>query len=403
MRRCERRRDGADGDAEDAGDRAVVEVGVVAEKDDEALPLRQLRDERRERLELRRRRVDERVGIGIDRQRPGVADDAARRVDDGAPEPRIEWAVTAERRTCADGARERIVHRLLGKRAVADYGVREPHEPRQIAMVEALDVVEDAVHPPSLIQNGPALLSVTQISEHVWWAAPGPPDRPSLCAVVGDRWTLALDAGSSRAHTHAFLDGLPQRPAAVVYTHSHWDHVFGGVESGGLVFAHRLTAAKLVEMAARDWTDDANVSQHIRQELPAPRVVEIATPDVVFDDAIDFDLGGVTVRVEHVGGDHCDDACVALVLPDGVLFLGDALCASPDGVMTAERALPLFDRVLAYEAARYVEGHHPQVTTRTELEELLDKARAAQRGARTPGDEDSQYFVDAFAAGRDLH
>jgi len=145
------------------------------------------------------------------------------------------------------------------------------------------------------------------------------------------------------------------------------------------------------------------VNEHIRQELPAPRVVEIAPADAVFDDAIDFDLGGVTVRVEHVGGDHCDDACVALVRPDGILFLGDALCASPGGALTAERALPLFDRVLAYDADRYVEGHHPQVTSRAELEELLATARAAERGARTPGDEDSQYFVDAFAAGRDLH
>ena len=70
-------------------------------------------------------------------------------------------------------------------------------------------------------------MPVEQISEHVWWLPPGPPDRPSLCAVVGARWTLALDAGSSRAHTREFLDGLPARPAAVAYTHSHWDNVFG--------------------------------------------------------------------------------------------------------------------------------------------------------------------------------
>jgi glyoxylase-like metal-dependent hydrolase (beta-lactamase superfamily II) len=88
-----------------------------------------------------------------------------------------------------------------------------------------------------------------RISEHVWWMPPGPPDRPSLCAVVGERWTLALDAGASRTHTRELLGGLPQRPSAVVYTHSHWDHVFGGVEIGGLVIAHTLTAEKLVMSA----------------------------------------------------------------------------------------------------------------------------------------------------------
>jgi glyoxylase-like metal-dependent hydrolase (beta-lactamase superfamily II) len=239
-------------------------------------------------------------------------------------------------------------------------------------------------------------MPVEQVSEHVWWMPPGPPDRPSLCAVVGDRWTLALDGGSSRAHTREFLAGLPERPAAVAYTHSHWDHVFGGVEIDGRVIAHTLTARRLDEMAIRDWNDEANVSEHIRQELPAPRVVEIAPADIVFTERIDFDLGGVRVSVEHVGGDHCDDACVMLVESDALLFLGDCLCASPGQVLTVERALPLYDRILTYPAERYVEGHHPAVETRAELEELIEKARAAARGEATPGDEDAEYFLNAF-------
>jgi glyoxylase-like metal-dependent hydrolase (beta-lactamase superfamily II) len=236
-----------------------------------------------------------------------------------------------------------------------------------------------------------------RIGEDVWWLPPGPPDRPSLCAVVGERWTLALDAGSSRAHTRLFLDGLPTTPSVVVYTHSHWDHVFGGVEIGGIVVAHACTAKKLEEMARRDWNDDARVNEHIRTELPAPRTVEIAQADVVFVDEIDFDLGGVSVHVEHVGGDHCDDACVALVEPDGILFVGDALCASPADVLTTEKALPLYDRILAFPATHYVEGHHPAVETRTDLEALVVKARNAANGVVVPGDEDSEYFANAFA------
>jgi glyoxylase-like metal-dependent hydrolase (beta-lactamase superfamily II) len=69
-----------------------------------------------------------------------------------------------------------------------------------------------------------------------------------------------LDGGSSAAHASAFLDGLLAenrvRPSAVVYTHSHWDHVLGGAEVGGLVIAHALTGGSLVELAERDWSDD---------------------------------------------------------------------------------------------------------------------------------------------------
>jgi glyoxylase-like metal-dependent hydrolase (beta-lactamase superfamily II) len=206
-----------------------------------------------------------------------------------------------------------------------------------------------------------------RITEHVWWMEPGPPDRPSLCGVVGERWTLALDAGSSRSHTRSFLDGLPRAPSAVVYTHSHWDHVFGGVEIDGLVIAQTGTALKLVEMAARDWADDTQVNDNIREELPAPRVVEIAPPDIVFVDGIDLDLGGVRVAVRHVGGAHAADSSVMFVEPDGLLFLGDALCDAVDEKL--ER------RVLAFGAEHYVEGHHEAVSTRAELEAFIAEQR----------------------------
>ena len=162
------------------------------------------------------------------------------------------------------------------------------------------------------------------------------------------------------------------------------------------MIAHTLTARRLDELALVDWTDEANISDTIRQELPAPRVVEIAPADIVFAERIGLDLGGVRVSVEHVGGDHCDDACVMLVEPDAVLFLGDCLCASPAEKLTVERALPLYDRILSYPAERYVEGHHPAVTTRAEVEELISKARAAASGDATPGDEDAEYFLNAF-------
>ena len=61
------------------------------------------------------------------------------------------------------------------------------------------------------------------------------PTRPSIA--VCSRWRSTVDhagRGSSNAHTREFLDALwadrAVRPTAVVYTHSHWDHVLGGAE-----------------------------------------------------------------------------------------------------------------------------------------------------------------------------
>jgi glyoxylase-like metal-dependent hydrolase (beta-lactamase superfamily II) len=267
----------------------------------------------------------------------------------------------------------------------------------------------------------PPVSVLKKISDHVYWMPPGPPDRPSVCAVVGGRRTLMLDAGSSRAHARAYLDALPSqgavRPSAVVYTHSHWDHVFGAAELGGLVIAHALTAEYVLELARTDWSDEAldqrvaagqaspQHAANVKQELPSPRIVEIAPVDIVFQDGLDIELGGVTVRVRHVGGDHSADSSVIYVEPDRVLFLGDCTYDSPAGALTAEVAFPLHDAILGFDAQLYVEGHHESVLSRPEIEELIEKMRLAEKSVRegsaiTAPDEDTEYFVRAFRAGR---
>ena len=262
--------------------------------------------------------------------------------------------------------------------------------------------------------------ALTKITDRVYWMPPGPPDRPSLCGVVGERRTLMLDAGSSAAHTRSFLDALlvasGVRPSAVVYTHSHWDHVLGGVEFGGIVIAHALTAEGLIELRGRDWSDEGldrrvadglSSAEHaaaVKAEMPSPRAVEVAPADIIFQHQIEFDLGGVTVRVRHIGGDHSADSCVMYVEPDAVLFMGDCVSASPEGVMTSESASRLRDAILGSVAEHYVEGHHDSVSSRREMEELFEKIQLAERAARessvidTP-DEDTEYFVEAFRAG----
>ena len=231
-----------------------------------------------------------------------------------------------------------------------------------------------------------------KISKHVYWLPPAPPDRPSLCAVEGERTTIWLDAGSSPAHTRAFLDALAgegvSRPTHVVLTHSHWDHVFGADELGAHVVAHELTAGYLHELAATDWSDEAldrrvaageNSQQHahnVKQELPSPRDVRIRLAEVVFREGLDFELGGVRLQVRHVGGDHADDSSVVFIEPDGVLFLGDCLYKAPSGGYTAEHATPLLVAVRSFAASHFVEGHSETVLSRVELEDAIAEATA---------------------------
>jgi glyoxylase-like metal-dependent hydrolase (beta-lactamase superfamily II) len=237
---------------------------------------------------------------------------------------------------------------------------------------------------------------LTKISDHVYWLPPGPPDRPSLCAVVGERRTMMLDAGSSAAHARIVLDGLraggASPPSLIALTHWHWDHVLGSAEINAPVLAQHETAAKLVELAETDWSDEGldrrvaegvNSEEHaanVKEELPSPRTVEVAPADIRFDRGLDIELGGVTVRVRHVGGDHSSDSCVMHVEPDRLLLLGDCLYEPPSGGYTAERTLPLHDAILAFGAETFVEGHHEKTSGQAELDEYLAEIRAAVAG-----------------------
>jgi glyoxylase-like metal-dependent hydrolase (beta-lactamase superfamily II) len=230
-----------------------------------------------------------------------------------------------------------------------------------------------------------------------------------------------LDGGSSRAHARLFLDALDAagatRPFAVVYTHSHWDHVFGGVEIAAPIIAHERTAVRLSELAALDWSDEAldrrvaageasnEHAAHVKEELPSPRVVEVAPADIVFRDSIALDLGAVSVTVQHVGGDHSAESCVVYVSPDRLLFLGDATYASPQGALTQQRAFPLYDTLLSFGAELYVEGHSDVVLDGRAFEALAAKLHVAARAAAEEAavespDEDTAYFIDAFRQGR---
>ena len=126
-------------------------------------------------------------------------------------------------------------------------------------------------------------------------------------------------------------------------------------------------------------------------------------PDIVFQDGLQIELGGVTVRVRHVGGDHSRESSVMFVEPDRVLFLGDCMYASPAGILTAELVLPLLDVILGFDAELYVDGHSASVFSRSDIKSLIEKARLAEKAVREGSaipvpDEDTEYFVQAFRA-----
>jgi glyoxylase-like metal-dependent hydrolase (beta-lactamase superfamily II) len=257
------------------------------------------------------------------------------------------------------------------------------------------------------------------ITPHVWWMPPGKPDRPSLCAIVGERTCVMLDSGASDAHARLFMEGLKAKnlpmPHFLVLSHWHWDHTFGAAEIGASIIAHPKTAQKIEEMARYSWDDEAMAERvaaglgiptpggmrDIQEEVPEiPRKIRFMLPDLIVDTSLTIDLGGVTCRIEHVGGDHAADSCVIHVVEDRVLFLGDAMypAISPTYYYTAQKMPSLMKTLLSYEAEHFIEGHRPNVMERPELTGISEMAHVAARLVQAMPDADAAAIMGAAAA-----
>ena len=278
---------------------------------------------------------------------------------------------------------------------------------------------------------------LTNITPHVYWLSPdSTTDRPILGAIVGERGTLLVDVGASPAHLHILLNelALHQLPAPVfaMLTHWHWDHVFGAAALNVPIFAHTETRRIMGVMADFDWSDaalDQRVADGteiafcrdmLKLEWPDRIQLVLRPPDIGVESQIEVDLGGVTARFIHVGGDHSPDSSVVFVPEDRIMFLGDCLGADlHHGARRLTTTLypALLDRVLNYDVDHYLEGHNPAPVSKAELSAFADLIKTMARlvDAHSPDraailnqlpqvpdvvtDEDRIELIDAFLAG----
>lgn len=207
-------------------------------------------------------------------------------------------------------------------------------------------------------------------------------DRPVLGLIVGDKYSLVIDGGNSRAHAQKFLNEVSKLDISplkyLVLTHWHWDHVFGVTTMDLVNLVQEKTNEKLKWLNTLKWTNediDKRVkrgeeiefcSENIKIELPNNhRCVEIPLADIVFKENIRMDLGGININIEHFPCDHSDDCCIIHVEEEKVVFLGDAIYLdmyNEPWSYSKEKLYPLLDKLEQYNANYYIPAHHPKYT-----------------------------------------
>ncbi len=215
---------------------------------------------------------------------------------------------------------------------------------------------------------------------------------PNIGIVGGTEAVLVIDTGIGPANATEVLefatDYAHGRRLYLTTTHFHPEHAFGAqVFTGHATFLiNRAQAEDLTTKGPGYLQMFRGLGPSVARRLDG---VELASPDLVYDDAHDLDLGGRVVTLRATGRAHSRGDQVLTVPDAGVLFTGDLVEAGQfaifpwfpphDTDVSGLRWIEVLARLTAQTPQVVVPGHGdiggPQLLTdvRAYLELLRDE------------------------------
>jgi glyoxylase-like metal-dependent hydrolase (beta-lactamase superfamily II) len=215
---------------------------------------------------------------------------------------------------------------------------------------------------------------------------------PNIGIIGGTQAVLVVETGIGTANAEQVLalasEVAKGRRLYLTTTHFHPEHAFGAhVFAGHATYlANRAQADDLTTKGAGYLEMFRGFGGTIARRLDG---VRLPTPDVVYDDGYDLNLGGRTVRLRPTGRGHTNGDQVVEVPDAGVLFTGDLAETGQfaifpwfppyDTDVSGVRWLAVMDRLAATEPRVVVPGHgdlggaHVLADVRAYLRELRDE------------------------------
>jgi glyoxylase-like metal-dependent hydrolase (beta-lactamase superfamily II) len=236
-------------------------------------------------------------------------------------------------------------------------------------------------------------LILEQLTEHTW-LLPHHPDETAVQSSIGvistQNESVLIDSGNSprlarKIKTELTRYKLPP-VSRIIFTHHHWDHVYGACEFDVPITAHVLCKAILEEESRKPWGIEF-LNEEIQREpklttgyQARAKSIEdwgafrIVIPEEVFETERVIHLDRLTIELEHVGGEHAQDSIVVKIPEDGVMFIGDCYYSPPLHLRKPD-SVPSLDMLRSLQNDAYdlyVEGHGKPFT-RTELLKFLQE------------------------------
>lgn len=201
-------------------------------------------------------------------------------------------------------------------------------------------------------------------------------DRPVLGYIKGDKYSLMVDAGNSAKHVDLFNREIQRcgltAPDFIAITHWHWDHTFGMHAATGKIIASRLTNEELIKVSKWEWSEETMqlrlqtgediefCDRCIRLEYPDRNLITVRTADIIFENELILDLGGIHCELKRFGGPHSEDSVIAYIPEERVAFLGDAISGDyyhNEGRYDKLKLENLFVELSVLEADTFISGH----------------------------------------------
>jgi glyoxylase-like metal-dependent hydrolase (beta-lactamase superfamily II) len=202
--------------------------------------------------------------------------------------------------------------------------------------------------------------------------------QPNVGIIRAGTRTILVDAGNSPRHARRIMgelaaSGFPS-VKTLIYTHHHWDHVFGGMAyNADTIIAHEACILPLQQAASRVWNNTALREEaqrvphlHTRNTAISSAVEDwrdfrIVLPRITFTKSLTLHLdGNAAIELVHVGGRHAAESIIVKIPDAKVMFLGDCYYPPP----AAERSVDddaldvaMLEAFVAENYAIYVDGH----------------------------------------------
>lgn len=233
-------------------------------------------------------------------------------------------------------------------------------------------------------------MELIRFSDRIWYLPyERETDRPNLFYLKGDVCSAVIDAGNSQAHVEKLYHLLEEKglplPEYTIISHWHWDHTFGLPFIHGTSVASAKTNAKLKEVMAWEWNDDAMNEREktgediafcnacIRVEYADLSEIRVCQADRGIDAPETLDLGGLILHLIPRDSTHSRDALFVYVPQEAALIVGDADCKDYYDNFAKYNKNRLEEMIAFFESLPYEHhliGHDAPLTKAEALEEL---------------------------------